>query len=48
MEEVLGLVESAVRDAGLSLASLAQLATVDAKSEEPGIVEAARRLGCRW
>ncbi len=45
VEEVLGLVESAVRDAGLSLASLAQLATVDAKSEEPGIVEAARRLG---
>ncbi|WP_369187267.1 precorrin-3B C(17)-methyltransferase [Streptomyces sp. R08] len=45
VDEVLGLVESAVRDAGLSLASLAQLATVDAKSEEPGIVEAARRLG---
>ncbi|WP_328832261.1 precorrin-3B C(17)-methyltransferase [Streptomyces sp. NBC_00252] len=45
VDEVLGLVESAVRDAGLSLAALAQLATVDAKSEEPGIVEAARRLG---
>ena len=45
VDEVLGLVESAVRDAGLSLASLAQLATVDAKSDEPGIVEAARRLG---
>ncbi|MFJ2886008.1 precorrin-3B C(17)-methyltransferase [Streptomyces sp. NPDC087305] len=45
VDEVLGLVESAVRDAGLSLASLAQLATVDAKSEEPGIVETARRLG---
>ncbi|MEW1827327.1 precorrin-3B C(17)-methyltransferase [Streptomyces sp. NPDC088196] len=45
LDEVLGLVESAVRDAGLSLASLAQLATVDAKSDEPGIVEAARRLG---
>ncbi|MGQ4429711.1 precorrin-3B C(17)-methyltransferase [Streptomyces sp. SAS_260] len=44
-DEVLGLVESAVRDAGLSLTSLAQLATVDAKSEEPGIVEAADRLG---
>ncbi|MGQ4475961.1 precorrin-3B C(17)-methyltransferase [Streptomyces sp. SAS_276] len=44
-DEVLGLVESAVRDAGLSLASLARLATVDAKSEEPGIVEAADRLG---
>ncbi|MFJ4627963.1 precorrin-3B C(17)-methyltransferase [Streptomyces sp. NPDC088847] len=45
VDEVLGLVESAVRDAGLSLASLARLATVDAKSEETGIVEAARRLG---
>ncbi|MFI6462307.1 precorrin-3B C(17)-methyltransferase [Streptomyces sp. NPDC050528] len=45
VDEVLGLVESAVRDAGLSLASLARLATVDAKSDEPGIVEAARRLG---
>ncbi|MFF6991865.1 precorrin-3B C(17)-methyltransferase [Streptomyces sp. NPDC010273] len=45
VDEVLGLVESAVREAGLSLACLAQLATVDAKSEEPGIVEAAGRLG---
>ncbi|MEV0739263.1 precorrin-3B C(17)-methyltransferase [Streptomyces sp. NPDC050549] len=45
VDEVLGLVEGAVRDAGLSLASLAELATVDAKSDEPGIVEAARRLG---
>ncbi|WP_405838703.1 precorrin-3B C(17)-methyltransferase [Streptomyces sp. NBC_01518] len=44
-DEVLGLVESAVRDAGLSLASLARLATVDAKSDEPGIVGAAERLG---
>ncbi|WP_406729864.1 precorrin-3B C(17)-methyltransferase [Streptomyces sp. GD-15H] len=42
--EVLALVEGALRDAGLSAASLAELATVDAKSEEPGIVEAARRL----
>ncbi|MFJ3896678.1 precorrin-3B C(17)-methyltransferase [Streptomyces sp. NPDC090083] len=45
VDEVLGLVESAVRDAGLSLASLAELATVDAKSDEPGIVGAASRLG---
>ncbi|WP_043685214.1 precorrin-3B C(17)-methyltransferase [Streptomyces xylophagus] len=45
VDEVLGLVEGAVRDAGLSLASLAELATVDAKSDEPGIVEAAQRLG---
>lgn len=45
VDEVLGLIESAVRDAGLSLKSLAELATVDAKAAEPGIVEAARRLG---
>ncbi|XUL87272.1 precorrin-3B C(17)-methyltransferase [Streptomyces galilaeus] len=45
VDEVLGLVEGAVRDAGLSLKSLAELATVDAKSDEPGIVEAAQRLG---
>ncbi|MEV2254936.1 precorrin-3B C(17)-methyltransferase [Streptomyces sp. NPDC050147] len=44
-EEVLGLIESALRDAGLSPASVAALATVDAKAEEPGIVEAAARLG---
>ncbi|MEU9229766.1 precorrin-3B C(17)-methyltransferase [Streptomyces massasporeus] len=44
-EEVLGLVRDALRDAGLSVASVAGLATVDAKAEEAGIVEAARRLG---
>ncbi|MFD9984781.1 precorrin-3B C(17)-methyltransferase [Streptomyces massasporeus] len=44
-EEVLGLVEEALREAGLSAASVAELATVDAKAEEAGIVEAARRLG---
>ncbi|MET7475351.1 precorrin-3B C(17)-methyltransferase [Streptomyces sp. NPDC005648] len=45
VEEVLGLVGTALRDAGLSPASLAELATVDAKSDEPGIVGAAERLG---
>ncbi|MFF6917297.1 precorrin-3B C(17)-methyltransferase [Streptomyces sp. NPDC012466] len=45
VEEVLGLVGDALREAGLSLASVAELATVDAKAAEPGIVEAARRLG---
>ncbi|MFH8411584.1 precorrin-3B C(17)-methyltransferase [Streptomyces collinus] len=45
VEEVLGLVRDALREAGLSVASVAELATVDAKSEEAGIVEAARRLG---
>ncbi|AQS70251.1 precorrin-3B C(17)-methyltransferase [Streptomyces pactum] len=45
LDEVLGLVEGALRDAGLSAASVAELATVDAKAEEPGIVGAAERLG---
>ncbi|MFF8936423.1 precorrin-3B C(17)-methyltransferase [Streptomyces paradoxus] len=45
VEEVLGLVRDALRGAGLSLASVAELATVDAKAEEAGIVEAAQRLG---
>ncbi|MER5788830.1 precorrin-3B C(17)-methyltransferase [Streptomyces sp. NPDC001980] len=45
VDEVLGLVEAALRDAGLSPRSIAELATVDAKAEEPGIVAAAARLG---
>ena len=45
VEEILGLIESALGDAGLSPKSLAELATVDAKADEPGIVEAAARLG---
>ncbi|PWI19214.1 precorrin-3B C(17)-methyltransferase [Streptomyces sp. Act143] len=45
VEEVLGLVRDALRDAGLSARSVAELATVDAKAGEPGIVEAAARLG---
>ncbi|MBV1946064.1 precorrin-3B C(17)-methyltransferase [Streptomyces sp. BV129] len=44
-EEVLGLIGEALREAGLSVLSVAELATVDAKSEEPGIVAAAERLG---
>ncbi|GGW73388.1 precorrin-3B C(17)-methyltransferase [Streptomyces lucensis JCM 4490] len=44
-EEVLALVEEALREAGLSQRSVAELATVDAKAGEPGIVEAAGRLG---
>ncbi|MFF7858358.1 precorrin-3B C(17)-methyltransferase [Streptomyces sp. NPDC007904] len=43
--EVLDVIEGALRDAGLSVRSVAELATVDAKAGEPGIVEAARRLG---
>ncbi|MGX4692962.1 precorrin-3B C(17)-methyltransferase [Streptomyces sp. JNUCC 63] len=45
VEEVLGLVEGALRDAGLSVRSVCCLATVDAKAEEPGLVSAAERLG---
>ncbi|MFF8588243.1 precorrin-3B C(17)-methyltransferase [Streptomyces althioticus] len=45
VEEVLGLLEDVLREAGLSRACVAELATVDAKSDEPGLVEAARRLG---
>ncbi|MDL5200784.1 precorrin-3B C(17)-methyltransferase [Streptomyces sp. ALI-76-A] len=44
-EEVLELIGGALRDAGLSPASVAELATVDAKADEPGIVRAARHLG---
>ncbi|MFG2801820.1 precorrin-3B C(17)-methyltransferase [Streptomyces pseudovenezuelae] len=44
-EEVLELIETSVREAGLSTRSIAELATVDAKAEEPGIVAAAGRLG---
>ncbi|MDO0928310.1 precorrin-3B C(17)-methyltransferase [Streptomyces sp. TG1A-8] len=44
-EEVLGLIGEALREAGLSVRSVAELATVDAKSQEPGIVAAAERLG---
>ncbi|WP_030419983.1 precorrin-3B C(17)-methyltransferase [Streptomyces sp. SCSIO 75703] len=44
-DEVLDLVGEALADAGLCPASVAELATVDAKSEEPGIVAAAGRLG---
>ncbi|MFI1694370.1 precorrin-3B C(17)-methyltransferase [Streptomyces bobili] len=43
--EVLDVIEGALRDAGLSPRSIAELATVEAKADEPGIVEAAVRLG---
>ncbi|MET8980268.1 precorrin-3B C(17)-methyltransferase [Streptomyces sp. NPDC004539] len=45
VDEVLSVIEDALRDAGLSARSVARLATVDAKAEEPGILEAAARLG---
>lgn len=45
VDEVLGLVEETLREAGLSALSVAELATVDAKADEPGIVGAAEHLG---
>lgn len=45
VKEVLDLVEETLAEAGLSAKSVAELATVDAKSTEPGIVAAAERLG---
>ena len=47
-EEVLGLVERVLADAGLSPRSVAELATVDAKAAEPGLVEAARQAGLQF
>ncbi|MFF7275662.1 precorrin-3B C(17)-methyltransferase [Streptomyces griseorubiginosus] len=44
-DEVLELIEGALGEAGLSRRSVAALATVDAKAEEPGIVAAAERFG---
>ncbi len=43
--EILALIEGALGDRGLSPASLTELATVEAKAGEPGIVRAAALLG---
>ncbi|MFI6036743.1 precorrin-3B C(17)-methyltransferase [Streptomyces sp. NPDC051315] len=43
--EVLDVIEGALREAGLSAAAVAELATVDAKADEPGVLAAASRLG---
>ncbi|MEU9747295.1 precorrin-3B C(17)-methyltransferase [Streptomyces niveus] len=45
VDEVYGLVMDVLRDAGLSALSVGELATVDAKADEPGIVGAAAELG---
>ncbi|MEV8542610.1 precorrin-3B C(17)-methyltransferase [Streptomyces sp. NPDC051572] len=44
VNEVLALVYDALREAELSVGNIAELATVDAKADEPGIVQAAQRL----
>ncbi|MFF9506005.1 precorrin-3B C(17)-methyltransferase [Streptomyces sp. NPDC014724] len=45
VEEVVGLIRDALDEAGLSPLSIAELVTVDAKADEPGIVAAAARFG---
>ena len=45
VDEVLGLVLSVLCEAGLSPHRVVELATVEAKADEPGIVGAAARLG---
>ncbi|MFI8933092.1 Rv2231c family pyridoxal phosphate-dependent protein CobC [Streptomyces sp. NPDC053474] len=44
-DEVLALVRECLREAGLPPLSVRELATVDAKRDEPGVVGAAARLG---
>ncbi|WJV49577.1 precorrin-3B C(17)-methyltransferase [Streptomyces flavofungini] len=44
-DEILELVRDSLRAAGLSVLCVRELVTVDAKRDEAGIVEAARRLG---
>ncbi|MFJ8841684.1 Rv2231c family pyridoxal phosphate-dependent protein CobC [Streptomyces cyaneofuscatus] len=43
--EVYGLIEKTLHGAGLRTADVVEVATVDAKADEPGIVGAAARLG---
>lgn len=45
LDEVFGLIEETLRGAGLRTADVVEVATVDAKGAEPGIVGAAARLG---
>ncbi|MFF8912348.1 precorrin-3B C(17)-methyltransferase [Streptomyces sp. NPDC015032] len=45
VEEVVGLIRDTLDEAGLSPLSVAELVTVDAKADEPGIVGAAARFG---
>ncbi len=44
-DEVLDLVSQTLEDAGLSVASVAALASIDVKSDEAGLLEAAASLG---
>ena len=44
-EEILGLLRASLSEAGLSEGSVAALASIDAKRDEAGLLEAAERLG---
>jgi cobalt-precorrin 5A hydrolase/precorrin-3B C17-methyltransferase len=44
-EEIVGLIEASVKDAGLSRNSVATIASIDAKRDEAGLLEAADRMG---
>jgi cobalt-precorrin 5A hydrolase/precorrin-3B C17-methyltransferase len=44
-DELLALVDAALREAGAEGDGVRALATVDRRAEEPGVVEAARRRG---
>jgi len=44
-DEIIGLIDQALAQAGLSRRCLARLASAQAKADEPGLLEAARRLG---
>jgi cobalt-precorrin 5A hydrolase/precorrin-3B C17-methyltransferase len=43
-DEIIGLIEASLKDAGLSLNSVATLASIDVKRDEGGLLEAAGRL----
>jgi len=45
VEEILELIHQVFTEAGLALASIRNLASIDLKADEPGLLETARRLG---
>lgn len=45
--EIMGLLDASLAEAGLSMKSVAALASVEAKSDEAGLLEAAETLGVR-
>ena len=45
-EDVVAVIATALRKAGLDAAAIGVVATLDGKAAEPGIIEAVRRLRC--